>query len=121
MLKERTSTAERELAELEAGGQRGPDAPRTRTADHRSRVPGAPLWRLVDFREEFPDGQRAALEAALEAAGLLDAWVLPSGVALDAEAHDVLLEPAGPLPPTSLAQALRPAVDHGDPRASAVG
>jgi uncharacterized protein (TIGR02680 family) len=121
VLKERTSTAERELAELEAGGQRGPDAPRTRTADHRSRVPGAPLWRLVDFREEFPDGQRAALEAALEAAGLLDAWVLPSGVALDAEAHDVLLEPAGPLPPTSLAQALRPAVDHGDPRASAVG
>ncbi len=41
--------------------------------------PGAPLWQLVDFQAGLEARQRAGLEAALEASGLLDAWVLPDG------------------------------------------
>ncbi|WP_030185372.1 TIGR02680 family protein [Streptomyces sp. NRRL S-813] len=117
----RRAQAQQELAELEAGGQRGPAAPHTRTPGLREQVSGAPLWRLVEFRDHVSAGERAGLEAALEASGLLDAWVSPDGTALRADGHDVLLSPAGPLTGGTLADVLRPAVDHGDPRAAAVG
>ncbi|WP_438452448.1 TIGR02680 family protein [Streptomyces asiaticus] len=123
-LAERSTAARRELAELEAGGQHGPEAPRTRTPGLRDRTPGAPLWRLVDFHDHVTPDQRAGLEAALEASGLLDAWVCPDGTLLEASGHDVLLSPpASHAPPVGsvLADALRPAVDHGDPRATQVG
>ncbi|WP_200301131.1 TIGR02680 family protein [Streptomyces adelaidensis] len=116
----RRTTLEGELAGLQAGGERGPGVPHTRTPGTRERMPGAPLWRLVDFRDEVPAAQRAGVEAALEASGLLDAWVLPDGVALDAAGHDVLLKPGPPLLGPSLANVLRPAVDHGDPQAARV-
>ncbi|MGH3299499.1 MAG: TIGR02680 family protein, partial [Trebonia sp.] len=48
-----------------------------RTAD-RSARDGAPLWRLVRFAENVADDRAAAIEAALEATGMLDSWVLPS-------------------------------------------
>ncbi|MCX4531333.1 TIGR02680 family protein [Streptomyces sp. NBC_01669] len=118
---EKRARAESELRELEAGGQRGPEAPYTRTPGVRERIPGAPLWRLVDFREHLGEGERAGIEAALEASGLLDAWVRPDGAALDARGHDVLLAPGGPVAGASLADVLRPAVDHGDTRAAPVG
>lgn len=57
------------------------DAPPTtawRGADRAGRA-GAPLWRLVRFADELPDATAAGIEAALEAAGLLDAWVRPDG------------------------------------------
>ncbi|MFJ3965108.1 TIGR02680 family protein [Streptomyces sp. NPDC090036] len=118
----RTREAEQELAGLESGGRRGPQAPYTRTPGLRDRAPGAPLWRLIDFREEVADHDRAGLEAALEASGLLDAWVRPDGVALAAAGHDVLLVPnTGPVEGASLADVLRPAVDHGDAQAAQVG
>ncbi|GAA2591479.1 TIGR02680 family protein [Streptomyces axinellae] len=120
-LEERRTGLADELAGLEAGGQRGPEPPHSRTPGLRERTPGAPLWRLVDFRDELGEAERAGLEAALEASGLLDAWVLPEGVALEADGHDVLLAPGGPVPGRPLSQALRPAVDHGDARAAAVG
>ncbi|MFR9750047.1 TIGR02680 family protein [Nocardia sp. 004] len=41
--------------------------------------PGAPLWRLVRFADEVPPETAAAVEAALEAANLLDGWVCPDG------------------------------------------
>ncbi|NXY93120.1 TIGR02680 family protein [Streptomyces sp. BR123] len=114
--------AEHELAGLEAGGRRAPAAPYTRTPGLRDRTPGAPLWRLVDFREHVGERDRAGLEAALEAAGLLDAWVLPDGAALAADGHDVLLAPrTGPTGGPSLADVLCPAVDRGDARAASVG
>ncbi|MFR0355112.1 TIGR02680 family protein [Streptomyces sediminimaris] len=112
-LNTRRAEAERELAALEAGGQRGPEAPRTRTPGVRESAPGAPLWRLVDFRDHVPDRERAGLEAALEASGLLDAWVCPDGTVWHADGHDVLLAPAGPLAGPTLTDVLRPAVDHG--------
>lgn len=40
---------------------------------------GAPFWRLVDFCDDVDAVQRAAIEAALEGSGLLDAWVTPTG------------------------------------------
>ncbi|MFF4349096.1 TIGR02680 family protein [Streptomyces sp. NPDC001530] len=117
----RRDQARHDLTVLEAGGLRGPEAPYTRTPGVRDEIPGSPLWRLVDFREEVSATERAGLEAALEASGLLDAWVLPDGVALTADGHDVLLSPGSAPTGPSLALALRPAVDHGDAKAAAVG
>ncbi|MFJ8163989.1 TIGR02680 family protein [Streptomyces sp. NPDC096136] len=118
----RTRAAEQELAGLESGGRRGPQAPYTRGPGVRDRAPGAPLWRLIDFRDEVAERDRAGLEAALEASGLLDAWVRPDGAALAPDGHDVLLAPdTGPVAGPSLADVLRPAVDHGDAQAAQVG
>lgn len=118
----RIRDAEQELAGLESGRRRGPRSPHTRTPGLRDQAPGAPLWRLVDFRDEVADQARAGLEAALEASGLLDAWVRPDGAALAADGYDVLLAPdTGPVEGASLADVLRPAVDHGDARAAQVG
>ncbi|MEU7061121.1 TIGR02680 family protein [Streptomyces sp. NPDC046197] len=126
----RAATAQRlrsvteELTALETGGQRGPAAPRTRAADARTLALGAPLWRLVDFRPQVTPAERAGLEAALEASGLLDAWVAPDGSATAADGHDVLLAPLDPPDPRlagGLGRALCPAIDHADVRAAAVG
>ena len=46
---------------------------------------GAPLWRLVRFADGVGPADAAGIEAALEAAGLLDAWVRPDG-SVDADA-----------------------------------
>ncbi|MFI5754754.1 TIGR02680 family protein [Streptomyces sp. NPDC051569] len=121
-LTEHSGRIRQELTALEAGGRRVPRTPPTRTQGLRERHPGAPLWRLVDFRHGLPEQERAGLEAALEASGLLDAWVLPDGSALATDGHDVLLSPAtGPVTGPSLGGLLRPAVDGGDARAAAVG
>ncbi|TGB05621.1 TIGR02680 family protein [Streptomyces sp. MZ04] len=117
---ERHDAARRELAALQEGGQQGPAAPHTRTPGIRDHVPGAPLWRLIDFRDHLVDSERAGLEAALEASGLLDAWVRPDGVALHPEGHDVLLAPLASAAGSTLGDVLRPAVDHGDPQAAEV-
>jgi len=71
---------------------------------------GAPFWQLVEFRDNVRDeAERAGLEAALEAAGLLDAWVGPDG-AIDAHTllADTLLQ-ARAAQPASLAAWLAPA------------
>ena len=69
--------AERER--LVQGEDAAPPVPPTRAADARAQRAGAPLWQLVDFREHVGAAERAGLEAALEAAGLLDAWITPDG------------------------------------------
>ncbi|MEN3270852.1 TIGR02680 family protein [Pseudonocardia sp.] len=46
---------------------------------------GAPLWRLVDPRPGVEASELARIEAALAAAGLLDAWVSPDGQLADAD------------------------------------
>lgn len=83
-----------------------PDPPPTRTTD-RSAMTGAPLWRLVDFEPQTPESMHASIEAALQAAGLLDAWVDPSGTV---DGHDVFADPAAlmPAPGRSLADVLVP-------------
>lgn len=88
-----------------------PPAPRTRTAD-RSTTAGAPLWRLLAFHDDVPPADQAGIEAALEAAGLLDAWTTPDGT-IAVAGHDTLADPASavPAPGTSLLDVLRPEPD----------
>lgn len=72
--------AERER--LGAGHDTVPPAPHTRALDSRIQRAGAPLWQLVDFHDHVDSEQRAGLEAALEASGLLDAWISADGTLL---------------------------------------
>ncbi|MBY8965958.1 TIGR02680 family protein [Algiphilus sp. NNCM1] len=88
-----TLASEREA--LQAGRHAHPAPPPTRDPDTRSHRAGGPLWQLVEFREAVPDDERAGLEAALEAANLLDAWVSPSGALLDPHTFDIWLQPRG--------------------------
>lgn len=69
-------------------------APPSWRAPRPAERPGAPLYLLCDFAPELQgSGDRSGLEAALEAAGLLDAWVEPDGVLLDARTNDTILRP----------------------------
>jgi uncharacterized protein (TIGR02680 family) len=111
------------LARREAIAAERDDAP--------GRIPGRPelrsdgcagLWRCVEFRPSLAPVERAALEAALEAAGLLDALVTPEGRLLDAETLDTVVagppmagialaawlvpDPAAPLPAAAVARVL---------------
>ncbi|MGQ0482405.1 MAG: TIGR02680 family protein [Pseudonocardia sp.] len=81
-----------EIRRLESGEHSEPPVPHTRRPEARAGRPGAPFWRLVDFAETVPDAERAGLEAALEASGILDAWLDPAGVLLDVDG-DLLLAP----------------------------
>jgi uncharacterized protein (TIGR02680 family) len=56
----------------------------------RAERPGAPLWRLVRFADDLDPATAAGIEAALEAGGLLDAWVSPQG-RIDTDEHDAFL------------------------------
>ena len=85
-----------ERARLDAGEDQSPPAPYTRDAAMRTQALGAPLWQLVDFASHIGGDARAGLEAALEASGLLDAWVLPDGTLLAARTHDILLTVRSP-------------------------
>lgn len=70
-------TAERQR--LEKGEDGTPPVPPFRAPDARVDRVGVPLWQLVEFHDGLDAAQRAGLEAALEASGLLDAWVDPDG------------------------------------------
>jgi uncharacterized protein (TIGR02680 family) len=88
--------------------------------DRETRL-GAPLWQVVDFRPQLPEADRAGLEAALESAAILDAWVTPDGQLLAAETHDVVVLAGAPLDSNrSLLAVLQPAIDAAQPRAAAV-
>ena len=84
---------------LEAGRHEPPPRPHTRSAEARGQTQcGAPLWSIVDFADEAPDEDRAGFEAALEASGILDAWLTPEGQLLDAATMDTcLVIPGEPL------------------------
>ena len=106
-----TSRAERDtlagqVRELAADQDLPPDPPPTRTTD-RAAMTGAPFWRLVDFSPQIPEAARGPIEAALQASGLLDAWVGPSG---SMAGHDTFADPAAlvPAPGASLADVLVP-------------
>ena len=107
-----------EQARLREGGQPAPPAPVTREAD-RSDRPGAPLWRLVDFKPGIDDTTRAGVEAALEASGVLDAWVSPAGELLASDTHDQWLV-ARAAQPDNLGALLDVVIDADDPAAAAV-
>ncbi len=119
-LAEETKTIDALRAEwtaLESGNITAPAPIPGRLADRRGR-PGAPLWRICDFRPETTDAERAGVEAALEASGLLDAWLLPDGRLVHPATEDAFLhaEPSQEsVSGESLGRWLVPALDSGDP------
>ncbi|MDA2806640.1 TIGR02680 family protein [Nocardiopsis suaedae] len=115
----RSGELDAELEGLRQGGQSVPPAPHTRDLHVREGRPGAPLWKLVDFRDGVAPEQRAGLEAALEAAGLLDAWVASQDGRVP-PTGDTALAAGGPVPGPSLREILRPAIDRDDPQAAEV-
>jgi uncharacterized protein (TIGR02680 family) len=95
----------------------GPEPPRTRAADRskRSEHSGAPLYLLCDFAPDLGEAEQAGLEAALEAAGLLDAWITPVGGVLSPDTLDTWLVPVPVGEPSgrTLRDVLVPAPGHG--------
>jgi uncharacterized protein (TIGR02680 family) len=89
-----------------------PPAHPGRTAN-RSGRDGAPLWRLVRFAGDVGDTRAAALEAALEATGMLDAWIMPDDHEVTAGDDDGYLVPGPPVEGASLAGVLVP--EHDTP------
>lgn len=112
-LGEQIERLEEQQREWEQRRDPEPPAPYHRAAA-REPGSGAPFYRLVDFAPELTADERAGLEAALEASGVLDAWVGADGTLLDPHTRDTLLRP-GPVPPggPTLAAALRPAPEQG--------
>ncbi|WP_216892073.1 TIGR02680 family protein [Nocardia alni] len=110
-----------EIVRLEQGGHDAPTAPPTRDDMARGTRPGAPLWKVVDFTAAVSEEQRAGVEAALQAAGILDAWLDPDGTLRDGATDDVLIVPEGPAPDGGLTTVLTPAIDRADPQAAALG
>jgi uncharacterized protein (TIGR02680 family) len=84
----------------------------------RSPKSGAPLYRLVDFAPHLSEAEQAGIEAALEASGVLDAWVGADGVLLDPLTLDTVLTATTAADGPSLAEVLRP-VPTGDSGATA--
>jgi len=99
--------AEQDRARIEAAPYTPPDRPAWREERPAGR-PGSPLYLLCDFDEAVGLAERAGIEAALEAAGLLDAWVTPEGDLLAPGTRDVVLR-ADPIHGPTLADLLRPA------------
>nr|QEO75053.1 hypothetical protein [uncultured bacterium] len=92
-----------QITKLEAGEDSVPPVPHTRGTRDR---PGAPLWQLIDFADDVDEASRAGLEAALEASGVLDAWVTPEGELVSPDTDDVFLR-AAEVQQTNLTSVLR--------------
>lgn len=105
----RTESAALVTQRERVAAERDPSPPAPHWPRQRTDTTGVPLWRLVDARPELSDADRAGVEAALEAAGLLDALVLPDGTALAPDTLDVVLVPGSVVAPgQSLATLLQP-------------
>ncbi len=79
-----------ELRQIESGEELLPRCSPLRDPGGREGRRGAAFWRLVDFAPTVPKAEHAGWEAALEASGLLDAWLHPDG-RLEAVENDTLL------------------------------
>jgi hypothetical protein len=100
-----------EIESVRSGADEDPARPAHLDAPRHQR-PGGPFFRLVEFRPNLPALERAGLEAALHACGLLDAWVFPDGRIGDPDLHDIIASaPDTPVGGPCLAQLLRPADD----------
>lgn len=117
--------AERQRVEAEADA--GPAAPAWRRSDRTTR-PGAPLWACCDFAPSVPESDRSGLEAALDAGGILDAWVAPADAPPGPGTIDSWLSPpdpaaAEPAGPPGAAEGAGPAGVGGgaDPPGTAAG
>ncbi|GAA1993908.1 hypothetical protein GCM10009799_19850 [Nocardiopsis rhodophaea] len=86
--------------------------PQWATAPRRSNV-GIPFYLAVDFTPELTTSERAGLEAALEASGLLSGWITADGAVVDPGTRDLVLTPSRQANGRTLLDALTPA-DMGD-------
>lgn len=112
-LGEKCEGLERQRQEWERRTDPEPPAPYHRAAE-RAENRGAPFYRLVDFAEDLAPADQAGLEAALEASGVLDAWVSADGVLVDPHTRDTLLRPGPALSDgLTLASTLRPTPQPG--------
>ena len=107
-----------EIGRLRAGGHDAPPVPHTRAHGVRDGRPGAPLWKVTDFAPGLSDDERTGLEAALEAAGILDAWVTPEGNLVDGDV--MVVSGLTPVTGASCAGLLVPAIDPDDLQAGAL-
>ena len=103
-----------ELATLRTGADPRPTPPAFATAE-RDPALGSEFYRLVDFADSLTDPDRAGLEAALRACGLLNAWVAADGTVRGAELVAIAGTPRSP----SLADVLVTAVPPDCPVSSA--
>jgi uncharacterized protein (TIGR02680 family) len=106
------------------GGVHAPPPPFRYASADRSTRPGAPFYHLVDFHAHVSEKQRAGLEAALQASGLLDAWVASDGTIADPDLQDLLAvtetAPPDAGPAHTLDSVLVPAPEDGCPVAADV-
>lgn len=106
------TAAERDA--LAAATHRPPLSPPWRGAD-REAFPGAPLYLLAELTDELDGAAQANVEAALGAAGLLDAWVTPDGRVLDPGLLDIAAVAGPPVPGRTLADVALPTPSGGVP------
>jgi uncharacterized protein (TIGR02680 family) len=107
-----------EIGRLRAGGHDAPPVPHTRAVGVRDGRPGAPLWKVTDFAPGLTDDERTGLEAALEAAGILDAWVTPEGNLVDGDV--IVVSGLTPVAGASCTSLLVPVIDPDDLEAGAL-
>lgn len=79
-----------EKERLITGVDADPEPTPFRDVSARSGRPGAPFWKLIDFAPAVTEPSRAGLEAALQASGILDAWISPSGELQTADGQPLL-------------------------------
>lgn len=109
---EELTAAVREKEHWERQTDPMPPNPPYATAVRDTRT-GSPFYLLVDFAESLDAAARSGLEAALQASGLLNAWVCGDGTILATDHSDVLLHPGEAVAGPSLADVLA-AVPPGD-------
>lgn len=112
-----------ELDALRSGAHPQPPPVLYGPAERASR-PGAAFFQMVGFRPGLHKEQRAGLEAALQASGLLNAWVTPDGKITEPDLQDLLADP-GAAPPRigsdgTLSSVLIPELQDDCPVAAAV-
>ncbi|GAA3764118.1 uncharacterized protein (TIGR02680 family) [Spinactinospora alkalitolerans] len=98
-----------ELSERKAGGIDHVAAPPQPWATApRDPAAGAPFYLAVDFADGLGAAERAGLEAALEAGGLLSGWLTADGAVIDPATRDLLLSPGEPVGGRTLLDVLKP-------------
>ncbi len=120
-IREHRATAESALTAVKAETEPHPSPPtlwaRRPRPDGITEL-GAPLWRLVEVADGVEQAQVATVEAALEAAGLLQAFVTPDGAyTFDRDGHETVWAVTSASHADAegtLSAILRPADDAGD-------
>ncbi|MDQ1019867.1 SbcC/MukB-like Walker B domain-containing protein [Streptomyces afghaniensis] len=117
-LQKQVDEKQKEVDRLQSQPDEGPPGPYGWVRRDRPSFPshlGAPLWRLVDPADGTDAAELGIIEAALAAAGLLDAWVTTDGRwDADRDGIDAVVSPGSQtVAGTSLAAVLTPAADSG--------